>query len=165
MPKSGAPNTSGQNGFPKNIASIVPEFKRFFRWCCLGSPFNTFCKLLLAQWYLSGMGTSVDEVLAAGINRVLVEEGCECALVQLGNCYYSGQGVTRNSKAAFKLYERAAKLGNAEGQYSLGYCFLHGTGVSSDRMLALSWVKKAAAQSHPDAMIMLQEMLNDRLLE
>lgn len=52
---------------------------------------------------------------------------------------------------AFYLYEKAARLGSAEGQNALGYCYYTGYGTDMDEKKALHWFDKAAAQGHVSA--------------
>lgn len=52
---------------------------------------------------------------------------------------------------AFQLFEKAAELGNAEGQCALGYCYYIGRGTEADERKALFWFDQAAVQGHSDA--------------
>ncbi len=52
---------------------------------------------------------------------------------------------------ALIFYEKAAKLGNAEGQYLTGSMYEHGIGTDEDLNCAMIWYQKAAAQGHETA--------------
>jgi len=71
------------------------------------------------------------------------------ALVALAMRYQRGQGVARDLAQAAALYERAAKLGNAEAQFNLGNMYLLGEGVPRDDDWAFTWFREAAHQGHP----------------
>jgi TPR repeat protein len=71
------------------------------------------------------------------------------ALVVLATRYQRGQGVPRDLAQAAALYERAAKLGNAEAQFNLGNMYLLGEGVPRDDDWAFTWFREAAQQGHP----------------
>ncbi|MCL2312838.1 MAG: hypothetical protein FWC41_10215, partial [Firmicutes bacterium] len=44
-------------------------------------------------------------------------QGDKAAQVNLGICYYKGEGVAQNYKKAAEWYERAASKGSIEAQY------------------------------------------------
>lgn len=71
------------------------------------------------------------------------------ALVVLATRYQRGQGVPRDLAQAAALYERAAKLGNAEAQFNLGNLYLLGEGVPRDDDWAFTWFREAAQRGHP----------------
>ena len=66
--------------------------------------------------------------------------------------YYSGEGVVKNYKEAFKWYKKAAMQGYAPAQHNLGAMYDKGKGVAKNYKEALTWFKKAAAQGYaPDS--------------
>lgn len=73
------------------------------------------------------------------------------AQCSLGDCYYSGQGVTKDKSEAAKWYRKAADQNYAEGQCSLGACYAKGQGVPKDYVLAYEWQMLAAAQGVEEA--------------
>jgi len=56
------------------------------------------------------------------------------------------------------LLNTMAAQGNANAQYALGYMYYYGFGVAHDETIALEWIKKAAANGHPDAVIALDRV-------
>ena len=60
---------------------------------------------------------------------------------------------------AFADYLASAKLGDAFGQLQVGKLYWRGVGIKADRDEALVWLRKAAAQGHPDATLSLQQAL------
>ncbi|HYH47597.1 MAG TPA: tetratricopeptide repeat protein [Thermoanaerobaculia bacterium] len=72
------------------------------------------------------------------------EAGDPRALYQLGNCYSFGEGVRRNLKKAFALFERSAQAGHPDGMFNLAACYRLGEGVGKDLPAAISWYQQAA---------------------
>ena len=83
--------------------------------------------------------------------RKAAEQGDAVAQFNLGNCYYTGKGVTKDYSQAVYWYRKAAEQRVARAQYNLGYCYLQGQGVSQDYSQAFIWLKKAAEQGVSEA--------------
>lgn len=66
-----------------------------------------------------------------------------------------GEGVPRDLPQALALYCRAARAGNAQGQYALGWMLANGRGAARDDGAAAQLFALAAAQGHPQAQAML----------
>ena len=64
--------------------------------------------------------------------RKAAEQGHTEAQFNLGVCYASGRGVTKNEAEAVKWYRKSADQGFANAQYNLGVCHEYGTGVPKD---------------------------------
>jgi tetratricopeptide (TPR) repeat protein len=60
---------------------------------------------------------------------------------------------------AFQDYLASARLGDGWGQLMAGKCLWAGRGVKENREEALEWLRKAAAQGHPDAKLSLNQAL------
>ena len=71
----------------------------------------------------------------------------------LGCIYASGDGLPegKDLAGAFRWWQRAANLGNAEAQFLLGVIFAKGEGVKKSVADAMVLWRKAAAQGHPGA--------------
>jgi len=65
-----------------------------------------------------------------------------------GLAYYKGVGVTKDFKAAKKLFEEAAEKGHADAQYNLGIMSYLGQGTELDYSRAADWFRMAAEQDH-----------------
>jgi tetratricopeptide (TPR) repeat protein len=61
---------------------------------------------------------------------------------------------------AFQDYLASARLGDGWGQLMTGKLYWAGKGVKEDREEALVWLRKAAAQGHPDAKLSHQQALD-----
>jgi TPR repeat protein len=76
----------------------------------------------------------------------------------LGNKYYSGQGVERDYAVARQYFEKAAAGDYAVAQYYLGLMYENGQGVEQDRAAAQEWYEKAAEQGYGAAKDKLNDM-------
>jgi len=65
-----------------------------------------------------------------------------------GLAYYKGVGVTKDFRAAKKLFEEAAEKGHADAQYNLGIMSYLGQGTELDYSRAADWFRMAAEQDH-----------------
>ncbi|MFR6749415.1 MAG: tetratricopeptide repeat protein [Faecalibacterium sp.] len=72
------------------------------------------------------------------------EQGHAEAQYALGDCYRTGEGVTKNGAEAVKWYRKAAEQGHVEAQNMLGICYHNGDGVAQDNQEAVKWCGKAA---------------------
>lgn len=74
------------------------------------------------------------------------EDGDVKAQYDLGMCYVTGKGVSKDLPEAVKWFRKAAEQGHAGAQYILGGCYANGKGVSQDYEEAVNWYSKAALQ-------------------
>ncbi len=66
--------------------------------------------------------------------------------------YYNGtNGVIKDYKKAFEIYEQAAKKGSASAQYYIAEIYYHGLGVEKDEIVGYQWYNKAADNGDPSA--------------
>jgi len=72
--------------------------------------------------------------------------------VQQGNKFYFGTGgESQDFSEAYKCFQKAADLGNAEAQFNLGVMCGKGEGVLKNDTAAVGWYRKAAVRGHPVA--------------
>ncbi|HEX4963066.1 MAG TPA: tetratricopeptide repeat protein [Thermoanaerobaculia bacterium] len=90
--------------------------------------------------------------------RAQAAAGDPKALFRLGNCYSFGEGVTKDLKMAFALFERSAKAGYSDGMFNLAACYRLGEGVAKDAEAAISWYQRAAETDPRFAFYALGEM-------
>lgn len=83
------------------------------------------------------------------------EGGDTSAMVELGEVYQVGAIEEQDNGAAYGWFHKAAKLGDAEGQYRTGFCKAFGIGVESDIDQAMEWYMLAAEQNHAEAQYMV----------
>jgi cell division septation protein DedD len=90
-----------------------------------------------------------DYAGAVAIWRPLAEKGDSDAQFNLGQAYRLGRGVPTNLSAAKTWFERAASQGHVDAQTTLGLLLFQ----NGDQAEGLSWLKKAAEQGEPRALL------------
>lgn len=90
-----------------------------------------------------------DYTHAVSIWRPLAEGGDADAQFNLGQAYRLGRGVPLDLAAATIWFERAARKGHLDAQTTLGLL----TFQNGDRAAGLKWLKQAADQGEPRAML------------
>jgi cell division septation protein DedD len=104
---------------------------------------NTSVKAGIEAWQRS------DYAAAVGIWRPLADKGDADAAFNLGQAYRLGRGVPSNLAIAQTWLERAARKGHVDAQTTLGL-MLYDLG---NRVAALRWLKSAAEQGEPRALL------------
>lgn len=74
------------------------------------------------------------------------------ALLNLGLCTYHGIGTEKNTRAAFRYFQRAASLGNDRAQYYTALSYEEGSGTEKDIEQAKIWYRLSAAQKNREAL-------------
>jgi hypothetical protein len=69
-------------------------------------------------------------------------------MVDLAGMLRGGVGIKNDDAEAFRWYQKAAALGNAEAMYNLGLMFEYGRGVQKDEAESTRWYRKAADAGH-----------------
>jgi TPR repeat protein len=77
---------------------------------------------------------------------------------KLGRMYYNGDGVQKDEKKAFELWQKAADQRHARAQFYLGLMYEEGWGVQQDDRKAIEWYQKAADQGDAVAKFNLGRM-------
>jgi cell division septation protein DedD len=86
---------------------------------------------------------------AVAIWRPLAEKGDADAEFNLGQAYRLGRGVATNVAAAKTWFERAATQGHVDAETTLGLLLFQ----NSEQAEGLKWLKKAADQGEPRALL------------
>ena len=69
--------------------------------------------------------------------------------VKIGLIYYKGEGVRQDLVLARKMFQKAAKQGNIQGQGMLGYFYEEGFGgLKRNRSTAKEWYGKTCDKGH-----------------
>ena len=78
-------------------------------------------------------------------------------LVRQGKELYlsMGRGATEANVQAFRLFLRAAVMGNADAQFRLGLCYRDGNGRPQDYRESVRWFQMAAEQGEAEAQFSL----------
>jgi TPR repeat protein len=90
-----------------------------------------------------------DYPAAVTIWRPLAEAGDADAQFNLGQAYRLGRGVPLDLAAAKVWFERAARSGHLDAQTTLGLLVFQ----NGDRVQGLKWLKQAAGQGEPRALL------------
>lgn len=90
-----------------------------------------------------------DYAGAVAIWRPLAEKGDADAQFNLGQAYRLGRGVPLNLGAAQTWFERAANSGHMDAETTLGLLLFQ----NGDRAAGLKWLRRAAEQGEPRAML------------
>lgn len=93
------------------------------------------------------------EELKSKVGKLMsaAENGDADSQVELGICYYKGEGVEQDKVVAVQWFRKAAEQNDADAQYRLGRCYYNGNGVDKDLAEAMKWYRKAAENGHNDA--------------
>jgi TPR repeat protein len=75
--------------------------------------------------------------------------------IALGNAYFIGKGVPRDTKMAAYWFERAANLGDPGAQNGIGFFYQTGTGVPKDPERAFHWYQLSAANGSSEGKVNL----------
>lgn len=85
---------------------------------------------------------------AIGFFNKAIERDETYAMVNLGECYYLGHGVSQNYKKAFQLFSNSSRQDNERGLYYLGLCYIKGHGVVNNTKKGLElWQKSAELEA------------------
>jgi TPR repeat protein len=117
--------------------------------------FFSFVFLVITPAYAASPKQPNSVPLDQNSLQILIEKannGDTNAQLNLGRCYWKGQGIAQDYKEAVKWFTKAAEQGNADAQYILGIMFYNGQSVKQDYKEAVKWLTKAAEQGNVDAM-------------
>lgn len=121
---------------------------------------------ILGEWYYKGRHVKQDYKEAAQWWAKAAQQGNVLAIGNLGICYQTGHGVSKDTLRAIGLYNRSIKEGNTalfEQQKTLadngslfsqvytGYCYQNGIGATKDKNKAAEYFVKAADKGSVDA--------------
>jgi len=90
---------------------------------------------------------------AVDLLQKAAEQGHAEALLNLGRCYFSGNGVAKDQDKAAELFEQAADAGLAEAQRLIAICYQNGWGKTKSPSRASEWYGKAAQQGDAPAQL------------
>ncbi|MET0169279.1 MAG: tetratricopeptide repeat protein [Aliihoeflea sp.] len=94
----------------------------------------------MLSWMLAERGDYEGARVAA---EQAAAQGIATSMTRLGNLYYDALGVERDPSRAVGWWQKAALLGDADGQARLGAARLTGTGVVADPVAALALLIRA----------------------
>jgi uncharacterized protein len=100
-------------------------------------------------------GVQRNFATACQLFQQAAQNGFAYAQGQLGNCYYTGNGVPQDHQTAFGWFLRAAEAGVARAQEFVGDMYKYGDGVAQSDAKAVEWYRAAAMQNDPYGMFQL----------
>jgi uncharacterized protein len=106
----------------------------------------------LGYAFRNGIGTPVDNALAAKWDRAAAEKGIAVAQNNLAILYRDGLGVAQDYTEAAKWFQKAADSGYADATNNLAIAYDHGSGVTQDYAKARELYQKAIDQGSLDAL-------------
>lgn len=95
---------------------------------------------------------SGDKGQAIKLIKFAANQGLQDASLLIGECYETGNGVSKDLKIAEAFYRSVAVSGNHEGEYRLGKMLYH----PQNRYGANTWLEKAARAGHRGAANLLK---------
>ena len=110
------------------------------KWCVAG-----FLVLVL----YAGIPLLADESFKS--IKAKAENGDAEAQNDLGFCYATGSGITKDATVAVKWYQKAAEQRFRNAECNLGAMYANGDGVEKDSVQAVIWFRKAAEQGFSPA--------------
>lgn len=166
--EAGDPKAQYQLAFHYNVGKGVKQDKNeAFYWYKLSSENgNTDAMCIVASAYLRGeMGCEKDVQKAFDLYETAEAKGNKSGTrglgllgLELGNMFYTGEGVEQDYYKAFQWYEYGAEKGNAEAQCSLAIMYENGDGVKQDTKKAVEWYITASSNGDKDARNRLSEL-------
>ena len=118
----------------------------------------------LAMMYLQGVGVPQDALSAKEWLKEAANAGSSSAQNNLGLLYAFGSsllphsGLKLNAEKAYRSFRAAADAGEAGAQFNLGMMYVEGKTIDQDNKRGTKWLKRAAAQDYPDALLQLRNM-------
>ncbi len=86
------------------------------------------------------------------------------ALAALADSFLDGDGTQKDEKEAFRLYKKAADLGNGGGQFNVAILYRDGTGTKRSALKALHYLDLAAENESLGALREDARKLHDEIL-
>jgi TPR repeat protein len=87
--------------------------------------------------------------------QTLARQGSIRDEIALAGDYFTGNGVTQDSKMAAYWYEKAAGHGNPQAQNQIGYFYQAGIGVPQNSKRAIHWYQLSASSGCAPALVNL----------
>lgn len=128
-----------------------------FDWMSRAAAANhVVAQTLLGEMYLSGIGVERSESLALAWLQKAADAGEPRAALGVGMILAADRpGIPANLSLAAAGFERAARAGDATGQYLYALCLQTGSGVARNPAAAIGWLQKASDQGLAVAQVRL----------
>lgn len=143
---------SGKRGVEKNLETAV-DWTRESAEQGYAEAQNT-----LAYFLDYGLGTKLDESLAALWYQRAADNGNLNALNELGVKFLFGIGVQQDEKKALEIFREAAAAGLISAHFNLGFVYQDGRGVERNYTQAMRFYETAAGYDFPKAYFAIANM-------
>ena len=128
----------------------------------MGQQHNRLVAASCCIWLLTVVAlVSCQNAPNMGALRSLATGGDAAAQFDLGDRYFTGEGVPQDNGEALRWFRLAADQGHASAQASLGFMYRNGEGVPKDEGEALHWYRLAADQGYAGAQVSLGSMYSN----
>ncbi len=127
---------------------LLANEKLAFDWMSRAASGNhVVAQMLLGEMYLNGIGIARSESMALSWLQKAADAGEPRAAFEVGMILTTSRpGVPADVVRAAADFERAARAGDAMGQYLYALCLQTGTGVTRNPAGAIAWLQKASDQ-------------------
>lgn len=160
----------------ERTAGADKGFERAAKWYRLAAEQGDLgAQLRLAKAYERGVEIErkPEQVLKWYLKAA--EQGDREAQIQVAQMYEQGSGTPQNPAEAGRWYlraalnggapaialiQKAAELGHADGQYWLARAYAEGRDTARDIEVSVQYLRRAAAQDHPEALRLLAQALD-----
>ncbi|EGR2488898.1 TPA: tetratricopeptide repeat protein [Vibrio cholerae] len=141
---------------------IAKEKAKFWQTCVRGVEGDLAAKFETGMAWLYGRGVEVNVSRGIGLIQEAAEANLIDAILFMGGWCVSKDNIAPTPSDSTFWYEKAARMGSAEGMMRLGQNLLHGIGGASDFPMACYWLERASEKGHPEAMYHAGEAWIDR---
>lgn len=141
---------------------IAKEKAKFWQTCVRGVEGDLAAKFETGMAWLYGRGVEVNVSRGIGLIQEAAEANFIDAILFMGGWCVSKDNIAPTPSDSTFWYEKAARMGSAEGMMRLGQNLLHGIGGASDFPMACYWLERASEKGHPEAMYHAGEAWIDR---
>ncbi len=107
----------------------------------------------------NGMGVAQDKDKGITYLQTAADRGFTAAHRELGNIYYTGDGVEKDYATAV-AHLRHAAASNAQTAWTLAMCYLYGYGVAQDYFFATQWIAEYLRVHEKDYNDLVDENVN-----
>jgi TPR repeat protein len=122
--------------------------QKFYNWL-LNNQISLNSIFLLGYFNYHGIVMSMNKEKAFNLFINASENNHILAQYFVAQCYFYGDGTTKDEKLAFEYYEKVANKNLPSGQVGIGYCYEM---IKKDSKKALYWYEKAANNGNMMAM-------------
>jgi len=143
-------------GIPKNELEAANLLER----CTSRNEYLDFAHVLLAEFYLDGLGVSEDTERAVTILKNYSGDYHRNPLAQfhMGIAHKEGVGVSQNARLAKDYFTKAAQQGHLGSQTELGLAYIKTRKDAEDVLEGYAWLTIAAARGYLPAKVAKEKL-------